>query len=757
MIASRRVPARVPPLNPHRGVCRPRTLSRGWAVTVGLALVLSSAAAPTFWRVSTQAEFLRGEVDALSVDADGHLSLGPATDTFFDTSAPVLWSLARASDDALWVGSGNDGRIYRVEPSGRGEMVFDADAPDVYALAPAPDGDMFAATSPDGAVYRITPDGAATPVFTPDETYVWALAAAPDGSVLVATGAPARIYRVTPGTVDPTLVYESDATHVLSLAVEADGAILAGTESPGQVVRVAPDGRAFVLLDSPHDEIRSLRVQADGAILVVAVTGTGAPAASTPPPTGSTSTTSTPTASVSVTTTVSAVVAPSSGGVTTTASAANAGSSAGGKGAVYRISPDGLWDELWSSSTETPYDALLDTQSPDAGLIVGTGPDGKLYRVTSEPPRTVLLGRAPAKQITRFLTDEDGAVRYTTANPGKVIRLTTALAERGTYLSEVRDAENVATWGTLSWRGATPGGSRIEISTRSGNTAIPNATWSAWSAPSDDPAGTPIASPNARYLQWRAALFAGDAAPLLTSVSAAYLPRNVRPVVTSLTVHPPGTVFQQPFASGDPPVAGLEIDETRAPTEATQSLGREGYRKGIQTFVWQASDGNGDTLEYALSYRREGQPDWHLLQAGLRATVFAWNTALAPDGAYRVKVSVTDAAANSPATTLVGEHESQVFEIDNTAPRIELGTPREAGGARTLPFTVRDDQSPIQRVETWDGDGSWRVVYPNDGISDGLVEEFDVPVAGDPDAPGTAVLLIRAIDALRNSVTVSAP
>ncbi|MDA1093283.1 MAG: WD40 repeat domain-containing protein [Acidobacteria bacterium] len=724
--------------------------SPGWIVAVGLALVMSSGAAPTFWQVSTQAEFLRGEVDAVSVDADGRLSLGPATDTFFDTSAPVLWSLARATDDALWVGSGNDGRVYRVEPSGRGELVFDADAPDVYALAPAPNGDIFAATSPDGVVYRITADGGATPVFEPDETYVWALALAPDGALLVATGAPARIYRVTPGTTESTLVYESDATHVLSLAVEPSGAILAGTESPGQVLRIDPAGRAFVLLDSPHDEIRSLRMQPDGGILVVAVTGGAMPAASSSAPSVGTTTTSTPTASVSVTTTVSAVVATTSGSPPT--SSASPTSSAGGTGAVYRIAPDGLWDELWSSSTETPYDAVFDG---DGGLTVGTGPDGRLYRVTTEPPSTVLLGRAPAKQITRFLRYDDGAIRYATANPGKVVRLTAAVAERGTYLSEVRDAETVATWGTLSWRGATPGGSRIEISTRSGNTEVPNATWSEWSAPSEDPTGTAIASPNARYLQWRAALIAGDAAPSLTSVSAAYLPRNLRPVVTSLTVYPPGSVFQQPFASGDPPVAGLQVDETRTAADAAQGLGRQGYRKGIQTFVWQASDGNADTLEYALSYRREGESAWHLLQSGMDATVFAWNTALAPDGAYRVKVSASDASANAPALTLVGERESQVFEIDNTAPRIELGPPRGPDGAQRLSFTVRDDQSSIHRVETWDGGGAWRVVYPNDGIPDGRVEVFDVPLAAISDDAG--VLLIRAIDALANSVTVSVP
>ena len=152
-----------------------------------------------------------------------------------------------------------------------------------------------------------------------------------------------------------------------------------------------------------------------------------------------------------------------------------------------------------------------------------------------------------------FLQQADGSLRYATANPGKVVRFTRAPAQQGTYESEVRDAETVATWGTISWRGATPGGSRIELSSRSGNTAIPNETWSEWSAPYTDAVGTQITSPKARYLQWRASLFAGDASPMLTSVTTAYLPRNLRPEVTQITVHPPGTVFQQAFNSGDPP------------------------------------------------------------------------------------------------------------------------------------------------------------------------------------------------------------
>src|SRR5690606_39598770 len=78
----------------------------------------------------------------------------------------------------------------------------------------------------------------------------------------------------------------------------------------------------------------------------------------------------------------------------------------------------------------------------------------------------------------------------------------------------------------------------IEIQTRSGNTRTPDDAWSEWSAPYTNADGSQITSPNARYLQWRAVLSGKGETPVLTSVTAAYLQRNIRPEVSSITVHP---------------------------------------------------------------------------------------------------------------------------------------------------------------------------------------------------------------------------
>ena len=103
-------------------------------------------------------------------------------------------------------------------------------------------------------------------------------------------------------------------------------------------------------------------------------------------------------------------------------------------------------------------------------LLVATGNDGKLYRLSGDPFQPTLVARANAQQITALVAEREGRVLYATSNPGKLLRLSATRADRGVYVSDVRDAQTVASWGTIKWRASLPAGTRVEISTRSGNT-----------------------------------------------------------------------------------------------------------------------------------------------------------------------------------------------------------------------------------------------------------------------------------------------
>ena len=55
-----------------------------------------SAAAPDFWQAATQADFLKGDVEQLSIDEHGRLTLGPEVARVFDGSVTVVWTMATA-------------------------------------------------------------------------------------------------------------------------------------------------------------------------------------------------------------------------------------------------------------------------------------------------------------------------------------------------------------------------------------------------------------------------------------------------------------------------------------------------------------------------------------------------------------------------------------------------------------------------------------------------------------------------------------
>jgi sugar lactone lactonase YvrE len=733
------------------------------------ATVAVMAATPTFWTISTQSDFLKGDVEDLSIDSDGRVFLGPRTARLAETAAPFLWTLLSGPDGALFAGTGNEGQVLRIAKDGKVSTFFDAGELEVHALAAGPNGSLYVATSPDGKIYQVSSDGTSKTFFDPEDKYIWALATGRDGAVYAATGEKGTIYRITPDGKG-SVFYKTNTTNVVSLALDRDGNVIAGTESPGRIFRIDSLGKAFVLIDSPFKEIHALRLADDGTIYAAAFSGTpggedrAAPVITPPEPTRP------PVPSVSAEITSITIIGDTSSGVTASPGGGTREPRSRGnaKGAIYRIRTDGLWDTVWEAMDDWPFDLLIEK---DGTLIVGTGKDGKLFRVAGDPARATLLAAVAARQVTALLRDSAGRIVGATSNPGKVFTLSSERATRGSYDSDVRDAGTVATWGAIRWRAsARPG--EIEIYTRSGNTAMPDETWSAWSKPYTAAEGDPIASPNARYLQWRAVLrsdTAAGAGPVLTSVTAAYLPRNLRPSIESITVHPAGTAFQRPFSTGELEIAGFEDNTSDGRSQAQQqqsasssssiplppspALGRRVYQKGLQTFVWKADDENDDRLQYDVSYRREGETTWKALKRGLWDPIFVWDTTSVPDGTYYVKVAATDAPSNSPATALVGEMESVSFDVDNTAPHVEIQSAVRAGSRATIKFTVSDEQSAVQRVEYSLDASRWRVAYPVDGIADSRREQFEVTL---DEGDNSRSVIIRASDTMNNIATAVA-
>lgn len=389
---------------------------------------------------------------------------------------------------------------------------------------------------------------------------------------------------------------------------------------------------------------------------------------------------------------------------------------------------------------------------PDGSVLAASGPEGRLYRISRTQQVSLLTG-VDAKQITRLIASTNGLTALATANPGRVIAVGPATQSPATYISAVRDTKSASSWGTIRWESTTG----VELFSRSGNTEKPDESWSDWTGPYTHRDGEAIKSPPARYLQWKAVLTRSAAAPApqLSSVTAAYLPRNSRPVVSSITVYPPGVVFQRPFGGDEAAIAGLDdatADARRPPGDTTTppAPGRRMYQKGLQTLTWKGDDNDGDRLTYSLQYRREGDSVWHDLKSDWGDTIVVWDTTSVPDGRYIVRIAASDSPSNPADRALVGDHESGPVEIDNTPPVLTTEINRQ-NGIHVL-VRAHDAQSAIAKLEYSLGGGRWTMVYPVDGTADSPDERYDIVVATEADL---ARMVIRVFDVQQNVATAT--
>src|SRR5260370_12388909 len=171
---------------------------------VGVCFCFNSfAREPIIWEMSSRTELLKGEARGVSVTDNGTLTLAPRFDQVFNTEQAYVWCAAIDAAGNVYLGTGHDGKVFRVTPDGMGTLFYKASELDVTALAIAGDGAVYAGTSPDGKVYRLSGEGKAEVYFDPSDKYIWSLAVMNDGSLAVGTGDSGKLYRVRAAGAKP--------------------------------------------------------------------------------------------------------------------------------------------------------------------------------------------------------------------------------------------------------------------------------------------------------------------------------------------------------------------------------------------------------------------------------------------------------------------------------------------------------------------------------------------------------------------------
>lgn len=708
------------------------------------------AGQPAIWETSGRAELLKGDAQGVSISDTGVLMLSPKLTEVFNTQQTYVWSSAVDSQGNVYLGTGHDGKTYKIPAIGTGTLLYDAPELDVTALAVARDGAVFAGTSPDGKVYRITSDGRAEVYFDPGDKYIWSLAIMSDGSLAVGTGDSGKLYRARAAGANPdtSLLVSTNQTHVISLAVTPQGDLIAGTDSGGLVLRVSPEGKMFALFDTQLREIHALAPAADGSIYALALSdaASSARAPSTPVVTSpQPSEGATPSTSVTITPIDETGMPIQTAGVPTRSRSdvSNA------RSAVFRILPDGATDVVWSSPTVTAF-SIAPAMQPGS-VLIGTADKGRIYSVTNDGRDTLLL-QSPEGQISSLLV-KNNQIYAASSNQGKLFRFGNELVSEGTFESPVRDAKLTASWGRIWWRGA----GAVEVQTRTGNGERPDATWSDWSTAYRNPEGNQISSPRARFIQWRATVRSAGSSSTqswVEDVSVAYLPRNVAPEVLSISVLPIGVGLQQMAqVTVDPNVESSGLDPSVFGPIA-QVPPRRFYQRGARSFQWQAEDRNSDTLEYEIYYRALNEQTFRLLKDKLRDNFYTIDGATLADGRYVIKVIASDAPDNPAGQKLTGERLSEPVDIDNTPPVVKVtGQPQFTRDSVRVVFAVDDATGKVKKADASLNGAAWLPIFPDDGIADSGHEVYAVDFG--QLAPGEHTISIRTFDSSGNVGTLS--
>ena len=388
--------------------------------------------------------------------------------------------------------SGDKCRLCRYE-AGKMETIFEPnDAKYIFDIETDNVGNIYLATGPQGRVYVLDPSGkVAQLVYRGRDKNILSVAASRDGFLYAGTDTRGLVYKINPRNKTATVLYDSDEPEITALVAQdgtaSQSGVLYATATSASVVeaeqKFAAQQAASGRPESKKEEGGKTPAEG-GTKLKVANTG---PGSAPKPPQGP--------------------------------RPAPKPTKPGTASYVYKINKQGYVSEVFSESA-----VFLCMASQDGKLLVGSGNEARLYSVDPEAERhAILYEDRKASQIAALAVSEQD-IYVGTANPAKLILLSSGFASRGTYTSDLIDAGQPAKWGKLQMDADIPRGCKVLVSSRSGNVKdVNDPTFSEWTEPVAITEPIPLRCPVARFCQYRLTLETEDAqkTPIVREVAVA--------------------------------------------------------------------------------------------------------------------------------------------------------------------------------------------------------------------------------------------
>lgn len=670
---------------------RARHLVRIFILTL-LVSISCFAVETSIWEQTSYEDFHKDTPKNISIASKGDIQLAPKLDQFSKLQTEYIWDITEDSNGNIYAGTGNEGKIYKIQPDGTSSLFYDSPEVGILSLTVDADNNLYAGTSPDGLVYKINSEGIPTKQISLEEKYVWDLTFDSWGNLYAATGTNGKIFKIAPDG-KYSVVFDSEETHIMCL-LNRGGVIYAGSADGGIIYKLDEKDHVSVVYQTGQKEVHCLAMD-NQKNLYAGTTTEVSPKPGEPPPRH-------------------------------------------GKkkeeSRIYRITPEGFVSLLWTA----PVPLILSlTTDDDGNLITGTGSEGKIYSVNMKGESTYLTKCKEADVLSIYKSKKE--LLLSTGNPGKLYKLSKSFVNEGTIKSEVHDTKLISKWGMIKWETKIPQGTSVTFATRSGNTAKPDNTWNEWSGELTASEGVKIPSPSARFIQWRAKINTTDTSltPVLKKISVAYIHTNVKPEFGPVNI-----VKGVPKSRNGPPSRRRQNNSNHTSKRtikwAVKDINNDKlefsvYYKGMNEPNWRLL--KEELTEPMYSYDSNSMPDGRY-----QIKIVASDKLSNPH--YMAK---TNEKVSAPFE--IDNSQPSVGKI--TATKID-------NGKYHIECTATDNTSRIaSAVYSIDSGEDWLILFPVDGIFDSKVEKFSFDTEKLPEGQHTIVIKVKDAESIVSSGKMS--
>lgn len=224
-----------------------------------------------------------------------------AANVFFEPGTKYIWDLKFGPDGRLYVATGDNGQIFRVDQNGQSSVFFKSDEEHMRVLAFDAKGNLIAGSDGGALVYRISPTGEGFVLYSAPRKEITALAVDAAGDVYASatgekrpsptsTNAPSTTISTQPGAQpvtaplvgnvnlggsdiymispdgSPRKLWSSHDDIVYGLDFDSAGRLIAGTGNRGRIYAIEKSGDFTDLLKASANQVTSFATAPGGGL-----------------------------------------------------------------------------------------------------------------------------------------------------------------------------------------------------------------------------------------------------------------------------------------------------------------------------------------------------------------------------------------------------------------------------------------------------------------------------------------------------------